>query len=227
MSVQLMGDISPDEITEEAGWKTAGARRSRPRNRWENLTHDIDARTDNLGTSQQGTKPKYIKGKVIKAGRMPRLPKDEIKIVVRPQGGLDLVKVRAPTVTTAIFAAAGGKAVGVPGELRGYDALLSKFGNLKLLKHHFNYTIDLAKRGILVSQCLADAVREKQENIKSSPELNSCRPTHPLARFVLAASRLRLLCFADRRADADTCPPDKVACLQCPNGSPCLPYRFS
>lgn len=100
-------DISPDEITEEARWKTAGARCSRPRNRWENQTHDIDTRTDTLGTGQQITKPKYIKVKVIKAGRMPRLPKDEIKIVVRPQGGLDIVKVGAPTVTVAIFAAAG------------------------------------------------------------------------------------------------------------------------
>ncbi|KAH6946065.1 hypothetical protein HPB50_011402 [Hyalomma asiaticum] len=38
---------------------------------------------------------------------MPKLPKEEIKIVVRPQGGLDFVKVGAPTVTAAIFAAAG------------------------------------------------------------------------------------------------------------------------
>ncbi|KAK8766469.1 hypothetical protein V5799_006750 [Amblyomma americanum] len=37
---------------------------------------------------------------------MPRLPKEEIKIVVRPKGGLDIVKVGAPTVTAAIFAAA-------------------------------------------------------------------------------------------------------------------------
>ncbi|KAH7965984.1 hypothetical protein HPB49_012403 [Dermacentor silvarum] len=78
-----------------------------PRNRGENQTHDIDARTDTLGTGQQVTKPKYIKGKVIKAGRMPRLPKDEIKIVVRPQGNLDTVKVGASTVTAAIFVAAG------------------------------------------------------------------------------------------------------------------------
>ncbi|KAH7977793.1 hypothetical protein HPB49_003589 [Dermacentor silvarum] len=53
----------------------------------------------------------------------------------------------------------------------------------------------------------------------------SGRPTQPLARFVLAISRLRPLCFADRRADA--CPPDEVASLQCPNGSPYSPYRFS
>ncbi|KAH7966780.1 hypothetical protein HPB49_019486 [Dermacentor silvarum] len=42
--------------------------------------------------------------------------------------------------------------------------------------------------------------------------------SEPLARFVLAISRLRPLCFADRRVDADACPPDEVACLQCPNG---------
>ncbi|KAH7959089.1 hypothetical protein HPB49_008155 [Dermacentor silvarum] len=104
MSMQLRED---DISTEEAGWKTAGARRSRPRHRGENWRHDIDARTNTLGTGQQGTKPKHIKGKVIKAGRMPRLPKDEMKILVRPQGGLDIVKVGAPTVTAAIFAAAG------------------------------------------------------------------------------------------------------------------------
>ncbi|KAK8768249.1 hypothetical protein V5799_015286 [Amblyomma americanum] len=37
---------------------------------------------------------------------MPRLPKEENKIVVRRKGGLDIVKVGAPTVTDAIFAAA-------------------------------------------------------------------------------------------------------------------------
>ncbi|KAK8787881.1 hypothetical protein V5799_022343 [Amblyomma americanum] len=37
---------------------------------------------------------------------MPRLPKEEIKIVVRPKDGRDIIKVGAPTVTAAIFAAA-------------------------------------------------------------------------------------------------------------------------
>lgn len=108
MSVEVIGeDISADAITEEAGWKTAGTRRSRPRHREADLTNDIDARTNALGTGQQGAKSRNVKGKVIKAGRMPKLPKEEIKIVVRPQGGLDIVKVGAPTVTVAIFAAAG------------------------------------------------------------------------------------------------------------------------
>ncbi|KAH7939379.1 hypothetical protein HPB52_011673 [Rhipicephalus sanguineus] len=99
-------DISAEELTEDAGWKTAGTRRSRTRHRAQDLPHDIDARTDMLGSGRQGTKPKNVKGKVIKAGRMPRLPKEDIKIVVRPQGGLDIVKVGAPAVTAAIFAAA-------------------------------------------------------------------------------------------------------------------------
>ncbi|KAK8766185.1 hypothetical protein V5799_007034 [Amblyomma americanum] len=107
MNVQVMReDISDDEITEEAGSKTAGARRSRPRAHRANSTHDIDARANAAGTGQQGTKPKHVKGKVIKAGRNTRLPKEEIKIVVRPKGGLDNFKVGAPTDTDAIFAAA-------------------------------------------------------------------------------------------------------------------------
>lgn len=108
MSVEVIGeDISADAITEEAGWKTAGARRSRPRHREADLANDIDARTNALGTGQQGAKSRNVKGKVIKSGRMPKLPKEEIKIVVRPHGSLDIVKVGAPTVTAAIFAAAG------------------------------------------------------------------------------------------------------------------------
>ncbi|KAH6944760.1 hypothetical protein HPB50_004940 [Hyalomma asiaticum] len=37
---------------------------------------------------------------------MPPLPREEIKIVIRPQGGLNILKIGAPTVTTAIFAPA-------------------------------------------------------------------------------------------------------------------------
>ncbi|KAK8771849.1 hypothetical protein V5799_024908 [Amblyomma americanum] len=37
---------------------------------------------------------------------MSKLPKEEIKIVVRPKGGFDIVKIGAPTDTDAIFAAA-------------------------------------------------------------------------------------------------------------------------
>ncbi|KAL1419589.1 hypothetical protein MTO96_025252 [Rhipicephalus appendiculatus] len=105
MNVQVMGGrhFRTEEITEDAGWKTAGTRRSRTRQRGADSPNAIDAIPNKLGIGQHGTKPKNVTGKVIKAGRMPNLPKEGIKIVVRPQGGLDMFKVG---VTAAIFATA-------------------------------------------------------------------------------------------------------------------------
>lgn len=108
MNVQVMGeDISPEEITAESGWKIAGERRSRPRHRGTDSAPVVDARSNKPGSDCQATTYKNVKGQVIKAGRMPMLPKEETKIVVRPQGGLDLTRASAPTVTAAILAAAG------------------------------------------------------------------------------------------------------------------------
>ncbi|KAH6944850.1 hypothetical protein HPB50_005581 [Hyalomma asiaticum] len=98
-------DITPGEITEALGWRTAGARKARSQRR--------DAAVSN-GTALERAEPKRhgvntkagIKLGVIKASRMPPLPKEEIKIVIRPQGGLNILKIGAPTVTTAIFASA-------------------------------------------------------------------------------------------------------------------------
>ncbi|XP_040360888.1 uncharacterized protein LOC121048514 [Ixodes scapularis] len=108
MNVQVMWeDISPEEITAESGWKIAGERQSRPRHRATDSAPVVDARPNRPGTDRKATKLKNVKGQIIKAGRMPLLPKEETKIVVRPQGGLDIARVGAPTVTAAIFAAAG------------------------------------------------------------------------------------------------------------------------
>ncbi|KAL1468353.1 hypothetical protein MTO96_005454 [Rhipicephalus appendiculatus] len=99
-------DITPKEVTEETGWRTAGARRAGAQRR-------NGASLD--GSVLEGDGPKgheaipktRVKRGVIKASRIPPLPREEIKIVIRPQGGLDILKIGAPTVTTAIFAAAG------------------------------------------------------------------------------------------------------------------------
>ncbi|KAH6932774.1 hypothetical protein HPB50_009380 [Hyalomma asiaticum] len=106
MDYQVEGeDITPGEITEALGWRTAGARKARSQRR--------DAAVSN-GTALERAEPKRhgvntkagIKLGVIKASRMPPLPREEIKIVIRPQGGLNILKIGAPTVTTAIFASA-------------------------------------------------------------------------------------------------------------------------
>ncbi|KAH6921730.1 hypothetical protein HPB50_004372 [Hyalomma asiaticum] len=106
MDYQVEGeDITPGEITEALGWRTAGARKARSQRR--------DAAVSN-GTALERAEPKRhgvntkagIKLGVIKASRMPPLPREEIKIVIRPQGGLNILKIGGPTVTTAIFASA-------------------------------------------------------------------------------------------------------------------------
>ncbi|KAH6920180.1 hypothetical protein HPB50_028830 [Hyalomma asiaticum] len=48
-----------------------------------------------------------LKSKVLRAGKMPSLPRDDIKIVIRPRGGLIISKIGAATVAEAILAAAG------------------------------------------------------------------------------------------------------------------------
>ncbi|KAL1483466.1 hypothetical protein MTO96_033165 [Rhipicephalus appendiculatus] len=50
---------------------------------------------------------KDVKRKVLKGSRMPPLPKDETKIVVRPRGGLSIAKAGPTAVAEAIWFAAG------------------------------------------------------------------------------------------------------------------------
>lgn len=100
-------DISPEEITEEAGWRNARARMTQTLRG--NAASPREARLTEHRESfnQQGTTTKKnAKTRVIKASRMPQLPKEDIKIVVRPKGALDIPKVGSPTVTAAIFQAA-------------------------------------------------------------------------------------------------------------------------
>lgn len=61
------------------------------------------------GGSQTSPKSKFnknIRASVVKAARMPAMPLEESKIVVRPRGGLDIVKTGITTVAAAILAAA-------------------------------------------------------------------------------------------------------------------------
>ncbi|KAL1473176.1 hypothetical protein MTO96_038868, partial [Rhipicephalus appendiculatus] len=76
------------------GWHTARSRRPAGR-RGRNSSP-----SDSPQTQESSSKPKPIKNvkaQVLKAGRMPPLPKDEIKIILRPKGGLHISKVGNPT----------------------------------------------------------------------------------------------------------------------------------
>ncbi|KAL1438356.1 hypothetical protein MTO96_048145 [Rhipicephalus appendiculatus] len=61
------------------------------------------------GESQASAKAKFnknVRASVIKAARMPAMPLEESKIVIRPREGLDIVKTGTTTVAAAILAAA-------------------------------------------------------------------------------------------------------------------------
>ncbi|KAK8771400.1 hypothetical protein V5799_025356, partial [Amblyomma americanum] len=104
MCVQVQGkEISPEEYHNDAGWTLAGERMSRLRQR----TPD-SGKPDGPGGSQTSPKSKFnknVRASAIKAARMPAMPLEESKIVVRPRG-MDIVKTDTTTVAAAILAAA-------------------------------------------------------------------------------------------------------------------------
>lgn len=103
MCVEVQGeDISPEEFHSDAGWTLAGERMSRLRQR------DLVAKLagSNNHVNKKAKDNKNIRASVIKAARMPAMPLEESKIVIRPRGGLDIVKSGTTTVATAILAAA-------------------------------------------------------------------------------------------------------------------------
>ncbi|KAH7945784.1 hypothetical protein HPB49_020558 [Dermacentor silvarum] len=103
MEVQVIGeDITPEEMTAEMGWRTARSRRPDEK-RGQNSSRDDPPQSQD-SRSRSKTR-KNVKSQVLKAGRMPQLPKNEIKIIVRPKGALNIPKVGSPTVTAAIFQA--------------------------------------------------------------------------------------------------------------------------
>ncbi|KAH7973498.1 hypothetical protein HPB49_001778 [Dermacentor silvarum] len=83
-------DLPPEEFTEEYGWKTASSKRSSA----------LAGRDDrNVGTSRRSPRMKTggdkLKNRIVRASRMPPMPKEHIKIVIRPSGGLNITKTGA------------------------------------------------------------------------------------------------------------------------------------
>lgn len=95
-------EITPEEINESHGWSHVG-RRVRTAASSESATGN---------TRQPRPKTRENAGRktiatTTRAARMPNtLPREEIKIIVRPRGGLNIAKARTVTVASAIMAAA-------------------------------------------------------------------------------------------------------------------------
>ncbi|KAH7932718.1 hypothetical protein HPB49_001711 [Dermacentor silvarum] len=111
MDCEVEGEIlTPEDFTKDSGWQLVAARRStRRRHAAANQTGaDVVEVQPNAGSNAR-CRPDHagIKSKIIRGGRMPPLPKEEAKIIVRPRGGLCISKVGPTAVAEAIWQAAG------------------------------------------------------------------------------------------------------------------------
>ncbi|KAH7939084.1 hypothetical protein HPB52_005437 [Rhipicephalus sanguineus] len=99
-------DINPDDF-DGAGWTTAlGARRKRDPAK--NAAAPAAAKTT-ANTAQKddfNTRSRSTVQKVVAASRLPRLPKDQIKVIVWPRGGLDVSKADLVLLARALTMAA-------------------------------------------------------------------------------------------------------------------------
>ncbi|XP_070387032.1 uncharacterized protein [Dermacentor albipictus] len=91
------------ELEVETGWRTTRLRQPAK------LRDDSSPQNDSTQTSSTRSRSKTrppVKAQVLKAGRMPPLPSNQIKIIIRPKGALNIAKIGSPTVTTAVLQAA-------------------------------------------------------------------------------------------------------------------------
>ncbi|KAL1430783.1 hypothetical protein MTO96_014806 [Rhipicephalus appendiculatus] len=91
----------------EMGWKVVNSRKTKKKERAETTAQLSQQETHPSGGQVSFTRtPPNIMNRVIRASRMPHLPEDNIKIVFRPKGGLNIQKVGPILVSKALVTAA-------------------------------------------------------------------------------------------------------------------------
>ncbi|KAL1445155.1 hypothetical protein MTO96_045166 [Rhipicephalus appendiculatus] len=103
MQVTVEGeDISPEDCSEEAGWTSAVHKKK--------IGNSTVQRSNlpNDSAMHGGRRNEVsVKKQLVKASRLPRLPEEHIRIIIRPRGGLDIKKVSDFKTSQAIAAATG------------------------------------------------------------------------------------------------------------------------
>lgn len=97
MCIEVEGDdITPEEFYADSGWRTMGPGTKAPAG---HVSHQSRSATKKYARNARAS--------ATKAARMPDvLPKEDIKIVVRPRGGLNIAKTGMTAVASAIMVAA-------------------------------------------------------------------------------------------------------------------------
>ncbi|KAH9366831.1 hypothetical protein HPB48_008827 [Haemaphysalis longicornis] len=111
MRVEVDGiEIDPEPCTRANGWRTAGEKIKKS-------DGDVAAMSPTPGNGggrakatpdgvERVTRPPINKGKLLRKARMPELPRGDMKIIVRPRGGLRVDAVTRVELSRAITAAA-------------------------------------------------------------------------------------------------------------------------
>ncbi|KAL1473341.1 hypothetical protein MTO96_022364 [Rhipicephalus appendiculatus] len=105
-------ELHPEDFSEDYGWHLAGHRRFSPKSSkagQDAAVAGADPKHRPNATSEKSERTKNgasIKNRIIRRSRMPPLPREDIKIVLRIRGGLNISKIGPTLVADAITKAA-------------------------------------------------------------------------------------------------------------------------
>ncbi|KAH7955990.1 hypothetical protein HPB52_005378 [Rhipicephalus sanguineus] len=105
-------ELHPEDFSEDSGWHLASQRRPSPKSSQAGQDAAVagaNHRTGANATSEQSERTNNgasIKNRIIRRSRMPPLPREDIKIVLRIRGGLNISKVGPTMVADAVTTAA-------------------------------------------------------------------------------------------------------------------------
>ncbi|KAH7959064.1 hypothetical protein HPB49_007877 [Dermacentor silvarum] len=107
-AIAVQGEILPDD--DIVGWET-GARQPRQHKPTSHACFNGESTPAGKKHESRYTQAQYVKKVTANLTRMARLPtnipREECKIIIRPRGGLNTGRTEAPTLTAAIWTAAG------------------------------------------------------------------------------------------------------------------------
>ncbi|KAH7965111.1 hypothetical protein HPB49_003426 [Dermacentor silvarum] len=95
---------------EYLGWQVVTSRRSRTTKKVVDDKSAVPHRQQEHGSAAGGGRGSVIgatKNRIVKASRMPQLPEEHSKIIIRPRGGLNLNKVSTTAIGAAVIEASG------------------------------------------------------------------------------------------------------------------------
>ncbi|KAH7945458.1 hypothetical protein HPB49_011043 [Dermacentor silvarum] len=100
-------DLAPEGFGKDSAWITVAKRRVCKNAAARLCANSSAAHPDGQDTLPSRNRYKDAKSKILRGSKMPPLPKHEMKIVVRPRGGLSITKAGPKVVAEAIWAATG------------------------------------------------------------------------------------------------------------------------